>query len=82
MSRLDLLFTALRCKVYRLVAMYIHDAKSVRIDTRVLFDLLGQSFFRGHFKLPSRLFTTDTRTPCFHYMLDTNEVGASLHIFR
>jgi hypothetical protein len=98
MYSLNILFTAWQCKVYTLVPIYTHDAKYIRIDTRALYELLGstqgtglslvqfsarrEEFFRIHFNLPSRLFNRDTRTPCFNYMLDTDGVGASVHIFR
>jgi hypothetical protein len=98
MYSLNILFTAWQCKLYTLVPIHTYDAKYVRIDTRSLHQLLGgtrgtgvnevqfrarrEEFFRLHFNLPSKLFTADTNTPCFNYMIDTDGVGASVHIFR
>jgi hypothetical protein len=98
MYSLKILFSAWQRKIYILVPIYTHDAKYIRIDTRVAYELLGstqgtglslvqfnarrEESFRIHFNLPSKLFNRDTRTPCFNYMLDTDGVGASVHIFR
>ena len=98
MYNLNVRFTAWACKVSNLVPIYNHDAKYIRIDTRTLWELLGRSqgtglrlenfqdrreeFFRRHFNLPSRLFSGSTRVPNFNYMIDTDGVGASVHIFR
>jgi hypothetical protein len=98
MYSLNILTTAWQCKVYTLVQTYTHDAKYLRIDTTVLYELLGsirgtgvrntefqarrEELCRIHFKLPSRLFNAKTRPPCFNYMLDTDGVGANVHIFH
>jgi hypothetical protein len=98
MYRLNVIFTAWACKLYTLVPIYTQNAKYIRIDTNVLHVLLGstrgtganvtqfrarrEEFFRTHFNLPARLFNVNTRSPNFNFMIDTDGVGASVHIFR
>jgi hypothetical protein len=83
--------------IYSCTNIY-YDANYIRIDTRALYELLGRTqgtglclvqfsarreeLFLIHFNLPSGFFNREKRTPCFNYMLDTNGVGASVHIFR
>jgi hypothetical protein len=98
MFHLNILFTAWASKLSSLVPIYTHDAKYIRIDTISLFEMLGrtratglqreefqiqrQEIFRTHFNLPSRLFSNNDRIPHFSYMIDTDGVGASVHVFR